>query len=90
MGTRLIQNGGKNSQIIIDECENSKCILGEKVPFFHLLRDKKKHPNDFTTNAQVNNYFEDLVNNYLDEQIQYEVTKDWIRLEKFLKQHLEL
>lgn len=84
------KNGGKKSEEIINECQSKNCQAGENVPYFHLIKDKKKHPNDFISKNQVDNYFENLVDNYLDEQIRDVVTHDWVRLENYLKRYLDL
>ncbi|RXJ00617.1 hypothetical protein DS745_11160 [Anaerobacillus alkaliphilus] len=83
------KNGGIKSRDIINECVEKKCHSGEIVPYFHLLQDKSWHPNDFISTEQVDQYFNELINDYLDNEMQDAITQDWKRLENFLRKHLE-
>ncbi|HDX9671346.1 TPA: hypothetical protein ROY24_004472 [Bacillus cereus] len=82
------KNGSYKSQTILDECKSENCLTGEKVPYFHLVQDPKRHPNDFVSYEQVDNYFAEFVDQLLDDDIDFTVTADWIRLESYLRSHL--
>lgn len=82
------KNGSYKSQTILDECDIEKCLTGEQVPYFHLVQDPKRHPNDFVSYKQVDDYFANFVDQLLDDDIDFTVSADWIRLEAYLRNHL--
>lgn len=82
------KNGSYKSRAILDECKSENCLTGKKVPYFHLVQDPKCHPNDFVSYKQVDDYFNEFIDQLLDDDIDFTATADWIRLEVYLRNHL--
>lgn len=71
------KNGKERINDVIARIESAKCEDGRRYPYFILMRDKSKHPNDFLEKNRVDIYLENALNS--------SITSDWRRLERYLR-----